>query len=165
MVSETEFCLLEVAPDPITEVRALDSQDGSTGAIDLYRAIPEDASGAFEAGREFFGIKSPTQKLISFVVISFKAGFAKSVCLGREYGVSHAISVLVQGFEAVHIGNRNGYRWALFLESPTIRQSGHFRGEQFPPHLIIRHFSHTPAPFEGKPAFSGGNTTSLVFRH
>jgi hypothetical protein len=96
--------------DPIAEVRTLDSQDGSVGAIDRYRAIPKDASGAFESGRKLFGIKSPTQKLISFVVIGLKP-------------------------------------------------------EQFLPHLLRRHFSHTPAPFEGKTAFSGGDTTSLVFRH
>jgi hypothetical protein len=165
VISEIEFCLLEIAPDPITEVGALDSHDRSIGVIDLYRAIPEDAPGAFEPSRKFFGIESSTQKLVPFVVIGVKPGPAKGICLGREYGVPHAISVLVQGFEAVHIGNRNGYRWALFLESPTIRQSCHFRGEQFLSHLLLRHFSHAPAPFEGKTAFSGGDRTSLVFRH
>src|ERR1700674_851453 len=66
-----------------------------------------------------------------FVVIRFKTCLAQSVSLRLENGISRLIPIFIQGFEPVYVGDGNGRCHSCFVKSATVRQSCHFRGEQF----------------------------------
>src|SRR2546425_1309403 len=96
-----------------------------------------------------------TQELIAFVVIRFKTCLAQGVSLRLENGVSRLIPIFIQGFEPVYVGHGDGKCCPCFTKSAPVRQSCHFRGEQFSPHLFGRHLGYTPPLFQSDPALAG----------
>jgi hypothetical protein len=81
-------------------------------------------------------VVAATQELIAFVVVRFETCLAQRVGHGPEDGVSHLISVLIQGFEAVYITHSDSRRCSCFIKRPSIWQSRHFRSEQFSLHFL-----------------------------